>query len=179
MLKEQALLLRNQLHLDCVFDEKLFKCLWNGEHVVLSRLHPQSAQFPRLSELGFRQLCKSHISELTFVLHDWINTLGVTRISKPFRMPFFPKQPFFSPQFVSITVLLTVIPVTFYDSFQDIPRQLCIKFNLLRQTQREFWRRTGSGMKQVAILPTPEKTKLDSTLKPADGSKSGLHNSYL
>lgn len=58
--EEQALLLRYELHLDGVVGQQFVQRLGQSEDVLLSRLHPQSSQVLRLSQLRFGQLCQAN-----------------------------------------------------------------------------------------------------------------------
>lgn len=58
--EEQALLLRDELHLDGVAGQQSFQSLGQSQDVLLSRLHPQSSQVLQLSQLRFGQLCQAN-----------------------------------------------------------------------------------------------------------------------
>lgn len=53
MFEKQALLLRYELHLDCVPGQKFVQRLGHRQYILLSWLHPQCIQVPRLPELRF------------------------------------------------------------------------------------------------------------------------------
>ena len=59
MFEEQALLLGYELHLDCVLGQQFVQRLGHRQYVLLSRLHPQRTQVPRLPELRFWKLCQA------------------------------------------------------------------------------------------------------------------------
>lgn len=54
MFEEQPLLLRYELHLDCVYDQQLVQRVGHHKGVFLNWLHPQCAQVLGLPELRFR-----------------------------------------------------------------------------------------------------------------------------
>lgn len=56
VLEEQALLLRDERHLDGVAGQQFVQRLGQGEDILRSRLHPQSSQVLQLSQLRFGQL---------------------------------------------------------------------------------------------------------------------------
>lgn len=70
--EEQALLLWYELHLDRVQVQQFVQRPGHRQRVLLSRLHPQRSQVPRLPELRPRQLCQAQNQRrlLTFVLSD-------------------------------------------------------------------------------------------------------------